>query len=154
MAPLLALEQGALALVALGISGYLDTLDGSLARHLQSTSDKGAACDIVSDRVVEFSIIFGLYLQDPIPRASLCLLMLGSVLFCISSFLVVGIFSANDSHKSFHYSPGIMERTEAFIFFAAFILFPQAFTVLASFFSLLVALTGLLRMLEFCRRSD
>lgn len=129
-------------------SGYLDTLDGSLARATASSSAKGTVLDIICDRIVEFGIILGLYLADP-ERGLICLSMIGSILICVTSFLVVGIFIENRSEKGFHYSPGLMERTEAFIFFALMILLPEYFTFLGWSFTLLVTLTGLIRVWQF-----
>jgi phosphatidylglycerophosphate synthase len=143
-----------IAVLCLALSGFLDTLDGSIARHTQRASPKGAALDIISDRVVEFVIILSLFLIDPASRALPSLFMLGSVLICITSFLIVGIFTQNESQKSFHYSPGLMERAEAFIFFAAMILFPLAFPVLSALFSLLVAITALIHIFQFFHQSD
>lgn len=139
------------AITALVLSGFLDTLDGSLARLQNASSPKGAVWDIVCDRTVEFSIILGLFLQVPEQRALLSLNMLGSILLCITSFLVVGIFTGNEgnSGKSFHYSPGIMERAEAFIFFIAMVLLPDAFVPLSSLFISLVLLTTLIRLVQF-----
>ncbi len=144
------------AIGALVISGFLDTLDGSLARFQDSSSPKGAVWDIVCDRAVEFSIILGLYLQVPQQRGLLSLIMLGSILLCITSFLVVGIFTENQgsSEKSFHYSPGIMERAEAFVFFIAMVLLPQAFVLLSSLFIGLVLMTTLIRLIQFSLRSS
>lgn len=151
--PLLAFQLQFCALFFLAVSGFLDTLDGSLARLDGKTSNKGAALDIVSDRIVESSIILGLYFACPLSRAFPSLLMLGSILICVTSFLIVGIFSQNSSEKSFHYSPGVIERAEAFIFFTAMIVFPGAFAPLAYVFSSLVLLTALIRMLQFFFRS-
>lgn len=147
--PLLAFHLKFAALLFLVISGYLDTLDGSVARLYGKTSNLGAALDIVSDRIVESSIILGLFFVDPVSRAFPSLLMLGSILICVTSFLIVGVFSQNSSQKSFHYSPGLIERAEAFLFFAAMIVFPGVFALLAYAFSALVLLTSLIRMLQF-----
>lgn len=154
MAVLPALAWG-LPLLAFGLiifSGYLDTLDGSLARHQQKSTARGAALDIVSDRAVEFAIILGLYCVDPVSRGLPAILMLGSVLICVTSFLIVGVFTENSSEKSFHYSAGLVERAEAFLFFAAMILFPGSFTFLAYLFSFLVFLTAAIRMVQFILR--
>ena len=67
----------------------------------------------------------------------------------MTSFLVVGIFSENKSQKGFHYSPGLMERPEAFLFFAMMMLLPTLFSALALLFTFLVFLTAGLRVLEF-----
>lgn len=150
--PSLYVESPTAAILCLALSGYCDVLDGTLARSLQLQSDHGAVFDIVSDRVVEFGIIFSLFLCDPDTRALPCLLMLGSVLICVTTFLVVGIFAQNQSEKSFHYNPGLMERTEAFLFFALMILFPQQFTVLAYLFTTLVTATAGYRVWEFYKQ--
>lgn len=60
----------------------------------------------------------------PQERGLWCMLTLGSMLLCITSFLVVGIFTENQSQKSFHYSPGLMKRAEAFSFFIAMMIWP------------------------------
>ena len=150
-APLIASQLNILAILSLIISGYLDTLDGSLARLQKTTSHTGAVLDIISDRLVEFSVILGLFLIHPLERGLPCILMLGSVLLCITSFLVVGIFSENSSEKSFHYSPGLMERAEAFLLWGAMILFPFCFSFLAYLFTALVLYTALYRLKQFFR---
>lgn len=149
VAPLLAFHCDYLALIAMLISGYCDTLDGSLARLQNTISPQGTVLDITSDRLVEFAIILGLFLSNPTPRALPSLLMLGSVLICITSFLVVGIFSQNTSEKSFHYSPGLIERTEAFLFWSAMIVFPDSFLLLSYTFTTLVFFTTALRLKQF-----
>jgi len=148
--PALYFEQNYIALTLLITTGFLDTVDGSLARHLNRTSPQGAVLDIVSDRLVEFSVVLGLYFVDP-TRALSCLLMLGSILICVTSFLVVGIFSQQSGRKSFYYSPGIMERGEAFLFFALMILVPGWFVPLALIFTLLLFATALIRIVQFFR---
>lgn len=147
--PLLAYHHSFLALCFLCISGFLDTFDGSLARYDEKTSPKGAALDIISDRIVELSVILGLFFVDPSSRALPALFMLGSVLICVTSFLIVGIFTENHSTKSFHYSPGLIERAEAFLFFAVMIAFPPLFFSSSILFSALVFLTGMIRMIQF-----
>jgi phosphatidylglycerophosphate synthase len=148
----LVLHHTYLALIVLLLSGYLDTLDGTVARLNTKTSPFGSGLDIVGDRIVEFAIILGLYFVDPEARATTVILMLGSMLFCISSFLVVGVFTTNISEKSFHYSSGLMERLETFIFFIAMFLLPQYFNYLGNAFTLLVTFTALFRMYEFYRQ--
>jgi len=147
--PALYYSKIALALLLLVASGYLDTLDGTVARQTKTSSAFGSAMDIVTDRLVEISAVIGLWLVDPTHRAFLSLLMLASMLLCITSFLVVGIFTSNDSHKGFHYSPGIMERAEAFIFFILMMLLPMYFVPLSILFIILVMLTTAIRLIEF-----
>lgn len=147
--PALALHQVVLAIMMLLLSGFCDTLDGTLARFNQATSDWGSVLDITTDRLVEWVVVFALWNTAPAERGFWCLLMLGSMLLCITSFLVVGIFSVNQSQKSFHYSPGLMERAEAFFFFILMMLMPAAFGFLAALFSLLVTFTAITRLVQF-----
>lgn len=140
--------QKGVAIILLCLSGFFDTLDGTVARLHNQTSPLGSVLDIVSDRFVEWLVLFGLYCYAP-DRAILVILMLGTVLVCVSSFLVVGIFSENNSDKSFHYSPGIIERPEAFIFFILMIAQEQYFRPLALAFTTLVWLTTLIRLYQF-----
>ncbi|KTC84503.1 CDP-alcohol phosphatidyltransferase family protein [Legionella brunensis] len=147
--PAILLNHTMVAIILLLASGYCDTLDGTLARFQKNTSPLGTAIDIVMDRLVEFSVILGLYLVAPHVRALAVILMLGSMLICITSFLVVGIFTPNESNKSFHYSPGLMERAEAFGFFIVMVWYPHYFNGLAFLFTLLVTLTALIRIKQF-----
>lgn len=147
--PAIAMGMTMSAVFLLLASGYFDTLDGSLARAQAIPSPKGAVLDIISDRLVESAVILGLYLYDPESRGLLTLLMLISVLMCVTTFLVVGIFIKNHGNKSFYYSPGIVERSEAFIFFILMILCPAYFGWLAPLFITLVFLTSLIRFIDF-----
>lgn len=151
IAPLLYFGHTTAALLALLISGFLDTLDGSLSRYQNSNCALGAVWDIVCDRAVEFSVIFGLFLIDSENRALCTIGMLGSILLCISSFLVVGIFSEDkaDKKKSFYYSPGIIERAEAFLFWIVMITVPKSYILLSWTFVFLVLLTTLIRLCQF-----
>jgi phosphatidylglycerophosphate synthase len=149
--PLLALDLSFWAFVVLVLSGYFDALDGTLARLRGPGTPMGTVLDICADRTVEAAVVIGLYTVDP-ARGLFCLLMLTSVLLCITSFLVVGIFSDNQSTKGFYYSPGLIERAEAFLFFSVMILFPGSFTPLAVAFAGLVLLTAFIRLFQFSRQ--
>ncbi|MCB1135631.1 MAG: CDP-alcohol phosphatidyltransferase family protein [Chlamydiia bacterium] len=151
--PLIAYGFQGPALACLLLSGYLDAVDGSVARRLQRSSDFGAACDICSDRLVESCTIMGLCLYAPAIRGPYCLAMLSAVVLCVTTFLVVGIFTQNSGMKSFHYSPGLMERAEAFLFFGAMILWPSAFFPLSILFTVLVLWTALQRLVQFGKQS-
>jgi len=137
------------ACILLLLSGYCDTLDGTIARLHDKSSPQGCAIDIIADRIVEFAVVLALFLVDTHTRGLVCIAMLGSMLFCVTSFLVVGIFTPNDTEKAFHYSVGLMERAEAFVFFITMILFPAYFFWLGWSFVLLVLLTTVIRVWEF-----
>lgn len=130
------------------LSGYFDILDGSVARLQGSSSSFGTILDILSDRFVESFIIIAIFINQ-LDIAWVGLLMMMSIIVCISSFLLVGIFSQKESSKSFYYSPGLIERAETFIFFIVMILFPNMVLILGLIYTLLVLWTTLYRCYEF-----
>lgn len=132
------------------LSGLLDVLDGSVARLRGESSVMGSVYDILSDRVVESSAIIALYLAIP-DSALICLLMMSAVLLCVTSFLLAAIHTPPDGEKSFHYSAGLMERAEAFIFFIAMMWLPAYVTALGLLFTVLVTYTAAKRSWEMHR---
>ena len=151
--PALLFNQSLIAIIILLLSGYLDTVDGSLARARKQCSNFGSVMDIMADRIVECAVILAFFLRAPAVDGPWVIAMLISSLLCITSFLVVGIFEQNESHKSFHYSPGLIERAEAFIFFILMTLFPNSFVFFAALYSVLVFYTAYTRIKEFYQSS-
>lgn len=72
--------------------------------------------------------------------------MLSSVLICVTSFLVAAVLEKTTGNKAFYYSPGLMERAEAFIFFIFMMLLPFTFSVLSIVFVVLVLYTAIVRI--------
>lgn len=99
--------------IVLWLSGLIDAADGTLAR-LTKPSALGAILDITFDRVVEVAMILALAYNNPDARF-LLLVLAGTIAIAMSLFLSIGAAVANQSVKSFHYAPGLGERTEAFI---------------------------------------
>lgn len=97
----------------LWLSGLLDAADGTLAR-MTRPSPVGAIMDITFDRVVELSVIVALALRYPDARLMLVVLA-GVIAIAMSLFLSIAAALRNTSVKSFHYAPGLGERSEAFI---------------------------------------
>ena len=93
--------------VVLWLSGLIDAADGTLA--------------ITFDRFVEISMIAALAIRFNDARFEL-LVLAGIIAIAMSLFLSIAAAVANTSVKSFHYAPGLGERTEAFICFSFMIL--------------------------------
>lgn len=143
--PVLYFHHQWLAVAILALSGYLDTLDGSLARINNTATELGGVLDIVMDRIVESAAVFALFLFNPLWGIA-CFLMLFSNLICITSFLVVGIYVEQNSKKGFFYHSGLIERAEAFIFYALMMLLPAYFYWFAYSYIALVLLSAVLHL--------
>ncbi|WP_409254092.1 CDP-alcohol phosphatidyltransferase family protein [Bacillus sp. SCS-153A] len=119
--PLIYLDQPLLALLALWISGFLDAVDGTMAR-LTKPSAFGTVLDVSFDRLVEISVILGLAFRFPDAMWALLLLSV-SIIYAMTVFLTVGMMTEKKGIKSFYYQPGLAERTEGFILFSFMIIF-------------------------------
>ena len=111
-----------IAVSALWLSGYLDAVDGSMARATRP-SPFGTVMDVTFDRIVEISVIVGVaFLYPDIMWAAL--LLMASIVISMTIFLTVGNVSENNGVKSFRYQAGLAERTEGFLFLTAMMVFP------------------------------
>lgn len=134
-------------LVLLWISGFLDAVDGTVARIQASSSPWGTLLDITFDRLVEISIVIVLGLRFPSSRMAL-IFLLSSIIFSMTIFLTVGALSRNKTEKSFYYQAGLAERTEGFLFLTLMVILNKHLTLIAVIFGLTILFTGLQRMNE------
>ena len=135
------------ALGLLWFSGYLDAVDGAMARKSQAMTKVGTLLDIFFDRVVEvsFLIAFGFRFPEALP---MLLLLSCSFILSMTVFLASGMLLENTGKKSFYYQAGLMERTEGFIMFTLMILFGSQMAYLAGAYALLVVFTVFQRLFE------
>jgi phosphatidylglycerophosphate synthase len=104
------------AVAALAVSAAFDALDGTIARECAAPSALGGVLDLSADRVVEACVIVGIAWRD----AALyfpALVLVATWYVNITIFLAVGAALEGPSAKLIEYPPGILERTEAIIFF-------------------------------------
>ena len=115
----IAFARGAvmLGLIALAVSAGLDAVDGTIARECAAPSVLGGVFDLTADRVVEIFVIVGIAWRDPALYFP-ALVLVGSWYVNITVFLAVGAALERRGPKLIEYPPGILERTEAIIFFA------------------------------------
>ncbi|HZC46348.1 MAG TPA: CDP-alcohol phosphatidyltransferase family protein [Candidatus Acidoferrum sp.] len=105
-----------LAIVSLAISAVFDALDGTIAREFAAPSAIGGVLDLSFDRVVEACVIVGIAWRDPAIYFP-ALVLLATWYVNITIFLAVGAALEGPGAKLIEYPPGILERTEAIIFF-------------------------------------
>ncbi|MEZ0480329.1 CDP-alcohol phosphatidyltransferase family protein [Planococcus sp. SSTMD024] len=140
------LDQPALALIALWLSGFLDVVDGTMARKTKP-SPWGTLLDISFDRLVEISVILGLAFRFPDSMWAL-LLLSASIIVAMTVFLTVGALSEKQGMKSFYYQAGLAERTEGFILFSLMIVFSPYLTAITLLFIAVQIFTIFQRMAE------
>ncbi|KYG58703.1 CDP-alcohol phosphatidyltransferase family protein [Planococcus maritimus] len=135
-----------LALVVLWLSGFLDVVDGTMARKTKP-SPWGTLLDISFDRLVEISVILGLAFRFPDSMWAL-LLLSASIIVAMTIFLTVGALSEKQGVKSFYYQAGLAERTEGFILFTLMIALPSYLSVITLLFVAVQIFTIVQRMAE------
>jgi len=136
-----------IAVVLLWISGFLDAVDGEMARASENSTPWGTLMDITFDRLVELGVILAIALKYPQFRLVL-LFLTAAIILSMTIFLTVGALSQNKGSKSFYYQAGVAERTEGFLFFTLMILIPKHLALITSIFAILIAITALQRMIE------
>lgn len=143
---LIYMQQPVFAIIVLWLSGFLDAVDGSMARHTK-TSSYGTVLDVSYDRLVEISVILGLAFLYPDAMWALLILSV-SIIYAMTIFLTVGAVSEKKDIKSFYYQPGLAERTEGFLLFTLMIAFPNYLVALTLLFIGVELFTALQRLRE------
>jgi phosphatidylglycerophosphate synthase len=104
------------AIAALAISAAFDAIDGTIARECAAPSPLGGVLDLSADRVVEACVILGIAWRDPALYFP-ALILVATWYVNITIFLAVGAALEGPGAKLIEYPPGILERSEAIIFF-------------------------------------
>ncbi|WP_201716604.1 CDP-alcohol phosphatidyltransferase family protein [Rossellomorea arthrocnemi] len=135
-----------IAVILLWLSGFLDAVDGTMAR-MTKPSPFGNVMDVTFDRIVEISVILGVAFLHPDIMWALLLLSV-SIIISMTIFLTVGAVSEKQGLKSFYYQAGLAERTEGFILFSLMMLFPSIVLWTTLLFFAVELYTGIQRFLE------
>lgn len=136
-----------ITLILLWLSGYLDAVDGAMSRIMDNASKVGTLIDITSDRLVELVLLITIAFMHP--ESGLPILVTVSMfVLSMTVFLTVGALTPKKGKKSFYYQPGLVERTEGFIFISLMIIFPQWLNIIAYIFAAGVLITAIQRFIE------
>jgi archaetidylinositol phosphate synthase len=135
------------AVLVLWISGFLDAVDGTMARNQNTTSRWGTLLDITFDRIVELSVILGIAIVYPQTQFVL-LILTASIVVSMTIFLTVGALSEQKGIKSFYYQAGVAERTEGFILLSLMVLIPNWLMGITIIFIIVELFTAMQRVVE------
>lgn len=141
------IDMNILAVITLWISGYLDAIDGAIARKTKTTSLFGTLMDITFDRIVETSIILSLAMSYSNARINFIVLLI-CIIISMTIFLTVGALVEKKGIKSFYYQAGVAERSEGFFMFSLMILFPSYIVIFTNLFSAIIFITIIQRIVE------
>ncbi len=150
---MIVLQVDGAALGLFGLNRLLDGLDGAIARSTRRT-DRGGFLDIVLDFAIYGAIPLAFALREPGVFALPAAVLLFSFYVNGASFLAFAAVAAKRGMssdirgiKSIYFTAGFMEGTETILFFAAMILFPQHFPILAYAFAGLTLMSALARII-------
>ncbi|MGH7906742.1 MAG: CDP-alcohol phosphatidyltransferase family protein, partial [Candidatus Binataceae bacterium] len=127
------------------LSALMDALDGTLAREFSRPTALGGVFDLSADRLVEAAVIVGIAWRRPelyLPA----LILVCSWYLNITIFLAVGAALERRGSKLIDYPPGILERSEALIFFTILAFVRSAGPALCYVFTALEIATGVQRL--------
>lgn len=141
------IDMNILAVITLWISGYLDAVDGSIARKTKTTSLFGTLMDITFDRIVETSIILSLAMRYSNARINFIVLLI-CIIISMTIFLTVGALVEKKGMKTFYYQAGVAERSEGFLMFSLMILVPNYIVIFTNLFSAIIFITIIQRIIE------
>lgn len=147
-----ALSADGLALAALALNRLLGGLDGAVARATTCT-DRGGFLDIVLDFATYGAVPLAFALRDPAANALAAAVLLFAFYVNGASFLAFaaiaarrGLESSVRGVKSIYFTVGLAEGTETVLAFAAMILWPRHFALIALAFAGLTLMGAIARV--------
>jgi phosphatidylglycerophosphate synthase len=148
----IAAGAGTIALILLLTSRLLDGLDGATARASRLT-DRGGFIDIVFDFAFYGAIPLAFAVRDPAANGVPAAVLLFSFYVNGASFLAFaavaakrGLESRVRGVKSIYFTAGLAEGTETIVIFAAMVLLPAWFPLLALGFAGLTLMSAVARV--------
>jgi phosphatidylglycerophosphate synthase len=138
---MIAVRADGAALVLFILNRVLDGLDGAVARATRRT-DRGGLIDIVCDFAIYGAVPAAFALREPVSFGLPAAVLLFSFYVNGATFLAFaavaakhGMDSTSRGLKSIYFTAGLMEGTETILFFAAMMVLPDRFPVLAYAFA-------------------
>ena len=133
-----------MGIIALALSGGLDAVDGAIAREFETTTRLGGILDLTMDRMVEVAVLLGLIWQHSALDFAAAV-VLATWYVNITVFMATGAALGGDE-KPIHYPPGLVERTEALVFFVLLAIAAPLRAYICYAYAALEAFTAMQRM--------
>ncbi len=140
----LAFKFYVISVTLLWVSGYLDAVDGTIARKTSTQSKLGGFLDLVFDRLVEIAFLIAICTLNT-ELSLLVVFVLSAIILSMTVFLASGALIQNTGAKSFHYQTGLAERTEGFIMVTLCALLFEYANYFLVIFALIIAFTAIQR---------
>jgi len=137
-------------LMLLWLGAALDALDGTIAREHGGPTALGGVLDLAADRWVEAAALLGLAWHRPALEFA-ALTVIATWYINITVFLALGA-ALGAGEKLILYPPGLVERTEAFLFLTLLVFMGGAGVYLCYAYAAAEIWTAIQR-LDFARRS-
>ena len=141
------LEYNIAGIIVLWISGFLDAVDGTIARRTATASPIGTLLDILFDRLVEILVLLAVAFVNP-PTGIYTAVVLSSIIISMTVFLTVGALAEKKGEKSFYYQSGLAERTEGFIMISLAVLISGFRVAILLVFAAMILFTAFQRVRE------
>jgi archaetidylinositol phosphate synthase len=133
----------------LWLSGFLDALDGTIARKTNSSSGIGTLMDILFDRIVEIAMLLAIECMTTSVDIGIYIsIVLSAIIISMTVFLTVGALVDKIGNKSFYYQAGLAERTEGFIMISLAAILPDFREIILVVFAAMMLFTAGQRFLE------
>ncbi|MEG0775671.1 CDP-alcohol phosphatidyltransferase family protein [Clostridium sp.] len=133
----------------LWLSGFLDALDGTIARKTNSSSSIGTLMDILFDRIVEIAMLLAIECMTNSVNIGIYIsIVLSAIIISMTVFLTVGALVEKSGNKSFYYQAGLAERTEGFIMISLAAILPDFREIILVVFAAMMLFTAGQRFLE------
>lgn len=141
--------NAAVGVALLWISGFLDALDGTIARKTNSSSGIGTLMDILFDRIVEIAMLLAIECMTNSVNIGIYIsIVLSAIIISMTVFLTVGALAEKSGNKSFYYQAGLAERTEGFIMISLAAILPDLREIILLVFAAMMLFTAGQRLLE------
>lgn len=136
------------------INGFLDTIDGSVARARGMDSIHGSFLDNLCDIITEALIFLALYFYSPTQRGTFVIIGLSALFLARAITHLIAGAKKSQGNTRIHYVPAFMNRTAGFLILLIILFFPSTFRILFPILTAQLFLLSIYKALLFLIRPE